>query len=243
MVLNLITILFPEIIYSSSDPTQIKLTNEAFNYWKSKGYNINLISLPEGIGDHLFEINSDTPCEICESVKTQIIFNELSKSHYNESIICMAHTIDDITDYLSEIEYIAGSFNSWEDIMQYDHELFHRVAILAKRVYPKYEPSNMNVSYIKPLIEIEELYLKKYIQLKKYPMIPECCTEKRGANFRIYKRFVMDGINWLDKKYKNENFYNKLLYKDYKSLINFYKNTGILPSIEDIEQLGLKSGI
>jgi len=127
--------------------------------------------------------------------------------------------------------------------MESEPDLFNRVLVLAKRVYPKYRPQNLGVTYIKPLIELNETLIRDYVNLKKIPLIPECCAEKRGPKFRIYKRSVMDGLDWLEKRYQKEVFRKNFLYKNYRQLINFFQNTGLLPSVEEIEAMGLQSGI
>lgn len=240
--LTLLTVLFPEIVYKSSEPVQVRLVNEAFDYWENRGYHIRLVDLPDGIGDHLFE-GKDTPCEVCENVKTKIIFEELSKPDYEESLVCMAHTLNDIVGYLSEIQFIAGSYSSWRNIMESNPDLFNRVLVLAKRVYPKYQPNNLRVTYIKPLIELQEKEIKQYGMLRDLPLIPEVCAEKRGPKFRIYKRTVMDGLVWLDKRYAKESFYDRLLFSNYSRLLNFYNNTYLLPPVEEIQAMGIQSGI
>ena len=40
---------------------------------------------------------------------------------------------------------------------------------------------------------------------RDFPLIPEVCAEKR-PKFKIYKRFVMDGLEWLDKRYAKKSF-------------------------------------
>lgn len=240
--IGLITVLFPEIVYKSSESEQIRLLNQAFEHWKNKGYSHRLMDLPKDIGDNLFD-NKDVPCEVCEEVKTKLIFDELSLPYYNNSLICMAHTLEDIIGYLIEIQLIAGSYSSWKEIFKSDIELFNRIAILAKRVYPKYKPQNMNITYIKPLIELNEPLIKNYVDHKEIPLIPECCADKKGPQFRMYKRTVMDGLNWLEKRYKQDAFCNKFIYKNYEKVITFYNNAHLLPPIEEIEALGLKSGI
>ncbi len=240
--LILLTVLFPEAVYKSSDPAQIGAFNEAIGYWKNRGYHVRLIDLPDGIGDYLFE-GKETPCQVCESVKAKIFFDELSKPDYDGSLVCIAHTLNDIVGYLSEIQFIAGSYSSWRNLMESNTDLFNRVLALAKRVYPKYEPNNMQVIYIKPLIELEEKEIKRHVISRSLPLIPELCAEKRGPKFRMYKRIVMDGLEWLDKRYAKEPFYDKLLFSKYSRVLNFYKNTYLLPPIEEIQEMGLQSGI
>ena len=240
--LTLLTVMFPEIVYKSPDPEQARAVDEALDYWKYKGYRIRLIDLPEGIGDHLFE-GKETPCEVCEKVKNKIFFDELSKPDYDGSLVCLAHTLNDIVGYLSEIQFIAGSYSSWRNLMESNTDLFNRVLVLAKRVYPKYEPNNLQVTYIKPLIELEEKEIKHNVILRDLPLIPELCAEKRGPRYKIYKRFVMEGLDWLDKRYARESFHGKLLFKNYSRLLDFFNNTYLLPPVEEIQKMGLLSGI
>jgi tRNA(Ile)-lysidine synthase TilS/MesJ len=240
--LTLMTVLFPEVVYKSPDLEQVRAVNEALGYWKNKGYHIRLIDLPDAIGDHLFE-GKETPCEVCESVKNKIIFDELSMPDYAGSLVCIAHTLNDVVGYLSEIQFIAGSYSSWRNLMESNTELFNRVLVLAKRVYPKYEPNNLQITYIKPLIEFEEKEIKHYVMFRDFPLIPEVCAEKRGPKFKIYKRFVMDGLEWLDKRYAKKSFYDKLLFNNYSRIINFFNNTYLLPPVEEIQKVGFQSGI
>jgi tRNA(Ile)-lysidine synthase TilS/MesJ len=240
--ISLVTVLFPEIIYKPSDPVQLLALKKAVDYWKNKGFDFRFIDLPLEVGDHLFEDN-ETPCETCESVKTNLIFKELSLPHYEGSLVCMAHSLDDIMGYLSEIQLIAGAYNTWQEISTSDPQLFERVLVLAKRVYPRYQPQNLGVTYIKPLIELNEALIREYVVMKGIPLVPECCAEKRGPRFRIYKRTVMEGLNWLEKRYRKETFSRNFVYKNYQQVIDFYKRTGLLPAVEDIEARVLQSGI
>lgn len=187
-----------------------------------------------------------TPCQVCESTKTKIIFDELSTKKYENSLICMAHTAEDIAGYLSEIFYIGSNYSDWKEMQNNNPVLFSRLIELAKRVYPKYQPNSFkfDITYIKPLIELDEDTIRKVKTEQNYPDIPECCAEIKGNHFQMYKRIVMKCIDWLNNRYKdNQEIHNNLLFKNYRKMLKKYKDIGLIPDITEIEKMNLKSGI
>ena len=69
------------------------------------------------------------------SVKNKIILMN-SMPDYAGSLVCIAHTLNDVVGYLSEIQFIAGSYSSWRNLMESNTELFNRVLVLAKGYIP-----------------------------------------------------------------------------------------------------------
>lgn len=243
--ISLLTISFPEMIYNSKDPLQRDSVANAIQYWQQKGCTHKMINLPPGIGDHLFN-DRPVPCEVCESTKAKIIFDELSKEEYRNALVGIAHTIEDTGGYFSEILYLSGQYHNWMEIRDSNSELFNRIMDLGKRVYPKYIPPafKTNLIYIKPLIEMEEDLIRNVKQERKYPDIPECCAKIRGDKFRMYKRIVMQGFDWLRDRYKNKPaIYDNMMFKNYRNMLKKYQDIKLIPPIEEIEKLNLKSGI
>lgn len=243
--IDLLTVSFPEMVYNSNDPQQKKYVKEAIEYWEKRGCKHKMVGLPEGSGDHLFD-NKDVPCEVCESEKTKIIFDELSKDEYRDSLICMAHTVEDICGYFSELFYLTGTYDNWMEVEKINPLLFTRAMELSKRVYPKYNPTafGTNIIYIKPLIEFEEDFIRAIRDERDYPDIPECCTKIRGEKFKMYKRIGMEGFDWLRNRYKNTpDIYNNMLFKNYRSMVAKHQKMGLIPSVKQIEDMKLKSGI
>lgn len=245
ITIELLTVKFPEMIYSSSDPTQKQFVKDAIKYWEDKGCTHKWVNLPAGIGDHLFD-NEDVPCQVCESVKVKIIYDELTKEEYRDSLVCLAHTVEDISGYFSEIFYIGASSKDWKEMRQENPVLFSRTMELAKRVYPKYQPPafKTNITYIKPLIEMEEDVIKAVKAERQYPDIPECCAKIRGSKFKMYKRIVMECFDWLRDRYQNEKeVSSNMVFKNYGKMLKRYQDTGLIPTQKEIESFNLKSGI
>jgi len=234
----LLTIRFPSMIYNSEEKKQKERVNKAITYWISKGLRHQWMEVEEVNDFALAE--STNPCNICESVKIKSMDKEMEKDKYDGAMICLGHTLDDITGYLSELFYIAGAYKSWEYVRRDNPVLLSRMLKLSRWVYLTYSPFGVgkNFVYIKPLMLLEEQLIKRIVEVEGYPLIPECCATLMGNRFQLYKRIVNKGINWIDNQYRNDSaIYDKLLYKDYDLILKKYMDIGILPSLEYIESV------
>lgn len=237
----ILTIKFPEIIYDSSDEFQRQTVNNAINFWTKKGVYHKWIDVDD-IQNKDFE-SSDNPCNICEFAKIKAMENELQRPEYYNSYICLGHTLDDIVGYFSEIFFISGHYSNWIDIKKENQELFNKILKISRWIYLTYTPYNKknNYTYIKPLMYINEKTINTIVSNKKYPLIPECCSNILGDKFRLYKRIINDSINWLDKNYGENKFISKnLIHSDYKVLLNKFNSIGIFPPQKIVENIEIR---
>lgn len=241
--ITLLTASFPEMVYKSNDLFQQRSVQDTVRHWEKLGCTHKMLELPEGIGDHLFD-NNEVPCEICEKTKTFVLFSELLKTEYRNSVFCQGITVEDIAGYLLEIFYLTGMYKSWQELKEKNPELFYRSMELCWKVYPKYRPQVQGTDIIvcKPLIEFEEDLIKAILDENSYPEIPECCSDIRGEKFKMYKRFSMQGFEQLRKRYQNNhNIYDHLIFRNYESILKRYLDMGLIPPIEEIQKMKLES--
>ena len=57
-----------------------------------------------------------------------------------------------------------------------------------KKIKELYKRKNINITKIRPLIDVPNSKFDKYIVKNKIPLIPECCPDIGGEGFKIYKR-------------------------------------------------------
>lgn len=243
--ITLLTASFPEMIYNSNDPEQRKCVKDAIDYWEQRGCTHKMLGLPYGVGDHLFD-GKDVPCELCESMKTKIILNELSKDEYSNSLVCSGHTVEDIAGYFLELFYLTGRYENWIEVRDKNPKLFIRAMELSWKVYPKFvlQSNGNNIMNIKPLIELEEDLIKSIKDEGRYIDIPECCAKVRGEKFKMYKRYNMQGLEMLRKRYQSTSeIYDNMIFKSYRNLVRKYKAIGLIPDIKEIEEMNLESKI
>ncbi len=243
LTITLLTAAFPEMIYNSEDLRQREHVTETIKYWEERGCTHKMVETPEGIGDHLFD-NQDVPCEICEKTKTKILFNELLKDEYRDSIVCQALTVEDIAGYLLEIFYLTGKYANWQELQAKNPKLFIRAMELCWKVYPKYAPQvhDTNIINCKPLIEFEEDLIRLIRNENKYPEIPEYCSDIRGEKFKMYKRFSMQGFDQLRSRYKNSSeIYDNLIFRDYQAILKRYQDMGLIPTVKEIENMKIEA--
>ncbi|MZP30455.1 hypothetical protein GTO91_12100 [Heliobacterium undosum] len=244
LTITLITIPFPKMIYQSPDETQQKLVQHALSYWKSKGFTHRIATLPEGLNDSVFD-GVVAPCRICEKVKTRIAFEELCKEEYAGSVVAVGHTVEDIAGYLSELFYIGSAYDSWQEMRESAPTLFARVVELSRRLHPKNTPfaHQGKITYIKPLIELEEDLLRQYAREQDFPCIPENCAEVRSKDFVMYKRFVMTSIEWLRGRYQYDpEISSTFLFRNYLKMMDRYASLGFIPPLEEIQKMNIEAG-
>lgn len=236
--ITLLTIDFPEMIYRSKDKTQQKYVEDAFRYWSQKGVQIKIIHVDHDITDNQF-CELEFPCRLCEKIKIEAMNREMDLEEYNDSLVCLGHTLDDIMGNFSEIFYIYGRYKGWKDIKSNSEELFLRLIEIARWIYPTYSPKHTKAdfTYIKPLMFFEEHIIRKIVDEKKYPLIPECCQDFGGEKFQLYKRLVNKEIEMLKKQYSDTQIiYEKLLFRDYDAIMETFERLELLPPLELIEE-------
>ena len=237
LIITLLTIDFPHVVYKSKDFQQAQDVKNAIEFWEKKGIRHKWMHVDVDDDNELFK-NQDFPCSICEKMKIEAMNREMNLDEYNDSLVCLGHTLDDVVGGISEIIYLCGTYNNWQEIENDNKELFKKLLKTVRWVYPLYSPKTYgsNFTYIKPLMVFEEHVIRKVVETKKYPLIKENCAEFRGEKFKLYKRIVNEEIEFLKKQYSNvSQIGERMLFRDFEQIYRFLKKLNLIPPLELVE--------
>ena len=181
-------------------------TDELLKYWKSRGLDIHLVrhTEKENWEDQKIAQSENLPCSRCRVLRNKEI--KWAIQEYKPNKIAAGFNFTDLQNYFVTMEFISNF--EFDKSRITDEVTARRFSYLISRFFMSRNASfDSNVKWILPLLTLESVDIREYLEQNKIPYLKDKCNFKKERARTLFESY----IEKLHKNYKFEVTYENLI--------------------------------
>jgi hypothetical protein len=229
---------YPDESHKELLKEQKKLIDTNVKYWKERGIPTVNVKRVAGIDDQKI-MDSTNPCTWCYIATKKSFFKYLLENDNDKNVRFSIGLTKWDSLYVLVSRMLAGQ--NWEVLKKQSKELydFNRLHVASFSPHPKLNIGlpNKTVYQIQPLVEFNDFETKALASKMEFPLIPDICQDLHGSKFQSDKRHFDRFLKTTAVETMNIGAFENPLFSDYENLLKVFNHAGVLPPLEDLNNI------
>ncbi len=228
--------------YANEQNQYIKNTED---YWKNKGLEYTYLKQCEELTDEKIKA-SRKPCVWCFIGMYRTMFDYLKKEHDKGKKIVLANGVTklDLLYVMTSLVIRSGG-KTWSDDKENNPSRYYfaQQQLACFSPYPKIKIGipGTDICRISPIINLTDNETRALANALELPRIPDPCSKLFGTKFESDKRHFDRYLEGTTTEKIDLNHVNSGFFEDYQGLIDIYTRAGVLPPVEEIDNILYKA--